>query len=87
MATRGACASSVRVRRVCHDYVPRPLSGSGSNTVRDTSGEIDFDFVGRVPGPQEQEERKLQEGAQRYHHENEDEYSAPLSTMRAAVCR
>ena len=56
-------------------------------TVRDTNNEIEFDFVGRGPGPQEQKERNMQEGAQRYHHENEDEYSAPLSTMRAAGCR
>ena len=79
MATRGVHLLYVSAAWVT--TTRHVLSVVAVPAVRDTSGEVDFNFVGRGPGPQEQEERNLQEGAQRYYHKNEDVYAAPLSTM------
>ena len=52
MATRGVhllCLSAVRISTKLH--VHHVVSVVAVPTVRDTSGEVDFDFVGRGPGP------------------------------------
>ena len=63
MATRGVhllCVSAAWVTTTFH-----MLSVVAVPTVRDTNSEIEFDFVGRGPGPEEQQRRNKQEGAQR----------------------